>query len=100
MPGFESVLGRPVAPGSDLETQFVRATGEGSSLPAPGTTGHATSRSRTGELGLTLSGGLNGVRGGLPLSDGVRDTVEQSAGFTHDERVWLHTVAEHVADYP
>ncbi|WP_459740182.1 hypothetical protein [Streptomyces sp. E-15] len=99
-PGFESVLGRPVAPGTDLETQFVRATGKGSPLPAPGTTGHSTSRSRTNELGLTLSGSGNGVHGGLLVSDGVRDTVGQSAGFTSDERVWLHTVAEHVADYP
>lgn len=34
-PGFESVLGRPVAAGTDLETQFVRATGKGVSSRRP-----------------------------------------------------------------
>ncbi|MCX5355759.1 hypothetical protein OG901_50380 [Streptomyces mirabilis] len=98
--GFERVLGRPVPAGHDLETQFVRATGAGSALPEPGSTGHSLSRNASHQVRLQVSGPLRSFGGfSAPLSDAVQDILARNGLHSDDRRVWDHTTAEHVSEF-
>ncbi|CAM5715197.1 hypothetical protein SFUMM280S_01390 [Streptomyces fumanus] len=94
-PGFDRVRARSAPAGSGVETQLLRATGEGSLLGPAAATARSAGIGRSGAVTAGLS--FRDVAG-LSAGDGNQHGVTQSRTHSTDRRVWLHPAGDSVLE--